>query len=1854
MGTSETAMSAYYEEEEEEEDELCEFEPLPALLEDEENVSLADVLSLRDSCLSEPEVWAVCLECVLALQSIDHSPLFHMLCITPDTLAFNAHGNVCFMEQLSDDPEGSFMPPEFDRTGNTFEGHIYSLGSTLAAALDFVIEPELEPDLGLEVRRLLDQMQQKNPLDRPSVQDIATLAAGHLERSSSMSVCRKLSAIGRRVLSIESLGAFHDDLPDSWAAHERGQMVRWAAVNGLRDPEDSGPAAGKRALRSRDASPCTDAAAGGAEEPSRREAAPFEPCLNSRSQDSSPVRRALGRAGRTRGALDRSSSVPDSNNPPTPPPLHVCMNAPLADLTEIGAEESSVDGVARNGGLHNGVRDLAARHHDPDTGVCSASGEHAGTWQVSPSSLLGHCELGPEVSARDGVTNHKDCPVSQGDEAPRSNGVHRPSNHMTKSMLCLNEETQDEWISLRELLSHYCRPLSVNELWALCYTCLSTLQTYIDFPAYLCLDSLYIGCEGEVLFLSPKNTGPCDPFYLAPEYQEHGIVTEKACIYGVAAILWATAKFGLSPNQKLAMPRKLKRLLLEMAKRIPIERPSIIVAKKCCRDYLSHQGVSAEVVWAKLIHRARQAHHRDCDTENSLDNMKMEEESSQIKLGFVPCAGENGLSPVQGPVPHRYHDSHLPEAFTSPATHFTPIILTRDGATEGEGGAWDSVEEGSWCEKESPGGEQEVLLNIDDSLVKGAKTREDEPQHTITQGTGASWDCSSTSSSGETLVNSLSPPSTTHVHTHQETSSPPLQSGPTSSCPSSNQHTGSFGSFLLRQDPRTGLLTLFPVQISVPAPIPGLDLGLGLGLDMGLASPFSTSLPGQERQAAGQNGSLRTAAVPTSPGGHVNRAPPAPSPLPGGSRGNQGPAQAGHLGTEGGTEKGTEAGKEVGTPRVSSQAPLAQSPRMHPCLQAVIILVREEFAFQGYLENGVEDRAMGEYIFSLRNLQYETFCSAVSEKYPDLYWDEKLLDALYHVINKAETTLSPRDPSCMQSSSTRPPSNGQQRAARSAGRERRPRGDVGARSRDELEPGLPEPKGGGEAPPGPLHPRAEDGPLGPGTQVCGSTEGPPAPAPKITCLSEAQNTDAPEEPRLHGRPEPIPKEMTEGGCLKTDFVECPAEGAVEASHTESPLHAGVGERCLGRGQLSLDYSEDIEDTDSLASMGGLQEEGRPLGAEGCRCVQDWALSFYGEECFKEDVLRYAKKLGQGSKAPCLEAKLQELHQQLMIETRNLKKTRNFYNKLLHQERRNKGSDAKIMILKIKVQLEEMKTKVDFLDSVRKYLEVLCMDQWGLEVALLRSLAVSGTTPLELHPSEDPSILTFQPGSGRGRGSPGGTASLQAGTPLGLMSYLYARNAPLEGYIQQFLYTYRYFCTPEDFLRFLKDRFISVAGDSQAPSAERSKVLHRTLDLLQAWLENSRQVDFPPKSSLYQTLEEFLISQVIPVEGRGEALLTLLQSPPRKRRSHMVSRCCGSPISIQEEDDTQTVHSIEDSGRKSFQWRTSRVVEPQSAQPKEKPFSIAAALPRPCYSSLLDELSGPSLRTEDRYPFYQSEHRAQHAANQLTLLQQEIFQGCHPVHFLNSRAQGVRDKAASKSLSPDLPPIEGSSLFASDTMLQDRYLPQMLKHADNVATWVSAEIVICDSLKTQASLLTKFLLMAKCSYESRDFASAIQILGGLENVIVKQLPAWRHLSAKAWQILEELRTVQVFLKSDNLCLMEGERFKRKPTIPAAHILAMHIQQLEIGAFTLANGAYKWPKLRNIAKVVSQVHAFQENVFPHAPDLELQAYLRHRIALLSHSDIALLAAENDANFHQMPAERHSKRIQDTLRRVKATFQ
>ncbi|KAJ1066967.1 hypothetical protein K5549_012326 [Capra hircus] len=314
----------------------------------------------------------------------------------------------------------------------------------------------------------------------------------------------------------------------------------------------------------------------------------------------------------------------------------------------------------------------------------------------------------------------------------------------------------------------------------------------------------------------------------------------------------------------------------------------------------------------------------------------------------------------------------------------------------------------------------------------------------------------------------------------------------------------------------------------------------------------------------------------------------------------------------------------------------------------------------------------------------------------------------------------------------------------------------------------------------------------------------------------------------------------------------------------------------------------------------------------------------------------------------------------------------------------------------------------------------------------------------------------------------------------------------------------------------------------------------------------------------------------------------------------------------------------------------------------------------------------------------------------------------PAGTCRTRACISRRASSSESLS-----AKTCSLFLPN-YVQDKYLLQLLRSADDVSTWVAAEIVTSHTSKDvgtgtlpsppsapildvflsdtnlqlsahpikgitraskcfggtwggigalrgaplQVTLLSKFLLIAKSCYERRNFATAMQILGGLEHAAVRQCAAWRILPAKIAEVMEELKAVEVsvcvFLKSDSLCLMEGRRLRAQPTLPSAHLLAMHIQQLETGGFTMTNGAHRWSKLRNIAKVASQVHAFQENPYTFAPDPKLQSQLKQRIARFSGADITVLAADSGAGPRQAASEKHSRKIQDKLRRMRATFQ
>ncbi|KAM9379789.1 kinase non-catalytic C-lobe domain-containing protein 1 [Phaethornis superciliosus] len=1906
------AEDVFYEEEEEED--CYDFEPLPTLLEDEENVSLADILSLRDSCLTEQDIWAICLECCHSLKSIAHSAIFQTLCITPDTLAFNTNGNVCFMEQLSDDPEGAFVPPEFDITGNTFEAHIYSLGATLKEAIEYIIEPETESEFGQDLHTLLEQMQEDNPENRPDIESILSLCDEKLKIASSSNICRSLSAVGRRVLSIESFGASQDACDSMW----KGRMCQRSLGSKIYANEKNSRAGDLSAVEDTTATCHKDSSVvtmvTGRESGLKEMKIDLDSEKTQHSQLATQATKCkeedkhavytdsfasvaldirscgfdLERDGIfKKGSLRKIKTFPklplepaDTNNFLT----SVTNSGPLARKKQLLTQDSVPLDNNNEVAFSKGNLNTFAIHSSPKI--------EPKTHQVNDHHLEAPCvctqvsglNLEEDMSLINGKkigftsSGHKEDCSDATSEMPNTPSMLKGTNqsiagakmldnymvledssetfqglnensvpHFNKMASVLtstpsgnrygsnlirspelssdvmsannNEDnlcggrgseikSNEQRISLKLLLSWYGKPLKDYELWALCHECLCTLQTCTDYPVILCLDSVLIDSHGSIFFEVPKAEESYDIFYLAPEIEEEDVDIEKVCIYGVAAVLWMAAKYSVPLSQKLVLPRKFKKLLLDMARKNPEERPSLADAIKTCNHYLLEQGINSKNTLALLNKSVFKAVEEEVISPQDhvafeFKNESHEKDPSEPSLGFVPLNSESKLVAVKGPVPCQIplncEEATLPVAFTSPATHFKPIILQQNANTTKEvhTPVSEQFKKETREEKHIDHNKSRYIL---DSKSYGTEDTDVEttpeiPECDFVLPGHTSQKSSEEHKSGHAVTSKVTLPlRSDSSHTLHKKSI--LSEVPSSSlaCPISPNFLH-INNIILKQDSEKRVLTFVPIHLAVSEQIPNKPLRSTIAYDCYHSLPvlLSNTIASYKMSMQTESDVSLCKVQNCETSGTQNKFDKSNPVIQTRCQEVECSSTVDSVFTEQ-EHTACTSGNQDNSHLFDVEVLAQQSSTSGTLLQKVVHLIQEEFAFDGYLENGVEVFDMGNFILNLKEIKFGMFSDTICEKFCDLYWDEKLLENLYQVVN-------------------------------------------------------------GERPSRLSITEADDSKHGTTFQDL----------KKSGCfLASSDQIEGEREATFDVKAEP----MLSTSSAETDFDESSAEKLKKELRLQNSIPIEKKGQCLRSSGCCIgpDFAEENTETEeeTIIKIAGNSYFVSPNLPDFHSCSPGWSSAFYGAECFDSEVHSYIKSLGKqkSSESQNLDAKKVELEQLLMMETKNYRKTIKFYQKLLQKERRSKGPETKSILSKLRGQLQEMKSKVQFLELVKKYVQIMCAEQWGVDSCVLPTVINNGRTDtVDVTCTDESSLLLYYNTEKHQCNNQNSVRVLQAGTPLGLMAYLYSRNAFLEGYVQQFLYTFRYFCTQEEFLQFLLERISStLSSASLDPSTSLSKICNRSFYILQAWIEDCYSVDFATNTDLLCTLKEFISSKVAPLNGCGEHLLSLLEDASA-RKSGSAHQCFSMDKCEDEgKKDRKALHSLckklsEDVSRKNFNWKISKGMGPIAQYQRERLNTISSVLPKPCYNGFTKGFPVSFTKADEVGPYLLIEYSVQQLCCQLTLLQQEVFHKCHPVHFLNSRALGVKDKcvAVQKAVSTEPVSVKVCNLFLSKCT-QDQYLLQLLSNADSVSTWISAEIVTCHTSKLQVNLLSKFLHIAKCCYEQRNFATAMQILAGLENLIVRQLPAWKILPAKVAEIMEELKAVEVFLKSDSLCLMEGERFKTLPTIPSAYVLAMHVQQLETGGFTMTNGAHKWTKLRNIAKVVSQVHAFQENPYTYTPDFKLQAYLRQRITHFKDADISALAADNRANFHQVPAEKHARKIQDALRRMKATFQ
>ncbi|GAB1292845.1 Kinase non-catalytic C-lobe domain-containing protein 1 [Apodemus speciosus] len=1211
MQAMDPASRGFYEEDGKDLD-FYDFEPLPTLPEDEENVSLADILSLRDRGLSEQEAWAVCLECSLSMRSVAHAAIFQTLCITPDTLAFNTSGNVCFMEQLSDDPEGAFVPPEFDLTGNTFEAHIYSLGATLKAALEYVTEPELEPKLSPDLEGLLSQMQAEDPRDRPDLESIIALCEEKMQPVSSCRLCRSLSAIGRRVLSIESFGAFQELNENTWRGRPAPRNVgpkkmpgdlstdpeALSLSKGLLQPPASRDAEQEAGQRPRAPSPKPLLSA-----PMRNGENPGQEGLANLVLDAKCPLGELDRDILRRSRLRKAQTFPrllqESTEAST---LCLSLNSSRNQLaiSEFFPQDPRKLFLEGKNGLSGFKAQSKSRlwpEQEPGVQLDKTAG--AGRNPHRSPGASGQLEAS---SPSQGPVECKPSPSPvDPEDSDREVQIPRSEEKIPEESRQLGSAATEQSLSLQDLLSKLGRPFRENTQLACAWTTCWWLRTGLcssDHPLPMVHTRVTLGGgEPERIPQDGKNNqnvvaflGAYNSLFLAPEVSEEKLVTEKASVYCVAAVLWTAAKFSVPRDHKLALPRRLKTLLLDMARRHASERPSAAEAIKVCSSYLLQRGMDSSKILAHLRASTCKVHPEEetIGLQNAFSVAELKPTMApapESNAGFLQVSNDTKLVAVPGPVPGLppccKEACELPAAFTSEATHFKPIVLAQDTGVSRDQLALSSEsnekpKQGSGQPDREGTRKQAVLELVEDTDLKLSDQLPPDPDLQ-----GATPDPAGDSVPHSSDTECSCPRSPALVTQQKGLSGTP--SSPASSLPPEHRPDG--------QGPRGTTVSPGPTSAS-----------------QGSRHPYKPP-----RGKAAVNPSS-----PRGPDGHP--------------------------------EKPRPADRKLCPSSVETSSP----PKMTACpsLQEAMRLIQEEFAFDGYMDNGLEALIMGEYIYALKDLTFATFCGAISEKFCDLYWDEQLLKNLFKVVN------GPASPS--ESSKEKPASTW-----------------------------------------------GSGGPCSP------------------TALSD------------------IDSDTLSQGNFEVGFR---SQKSIKVTREQQPEAEADGQP--GPSQESTSNA-----SDTVARL-ARSEDGGPAVSSGAadfqNCSPGWSSAFYEADCFGADVYNYVKDLERQkanghteleaqnpypdsaadpqnreatkSFAPGpsemesreLSRSSQELEQQLMIEKRNYRKTLKFYQKLLQKEKRSKGSEVRTMLSKLRGQLDEMKSKVQFLGLVKKYLQVMYAERWGLE------------------------------------------------------------------------------------------------------------------------------------------------------------------------------------------------------------------------------------------------------------------------------------------------------------------------------------------------------------------------------------------------------------------------------------------------------------------------------------------------------------------------------------------------------------
>ncbi|CAD5117608.1 DgyrCDS6364 [Dimorphilus gyrociliatus] len=253
------------------------------------------------------------------------------------------------------------------------------------------------------------------------------------------------------------------------------------------------------------------------------------------------------------------------------------------------------------------------------------------------------------------------------------------------------------------------------------------------------------------------------------------------------------------------------------------------------------------------------------------------------------------------------------------------------------------------------------------------------------------------------------------------------------------------------------------------------------------------------------------------------------------------------------------------------------------------------------------------------------------------------------------------------------------------------------------------------------------------------------------------------------------------------------------------------------------------------------------------------------------------------------------------------------------------------------------------------------------------------------------------------------------------------------------------------------------------------------------------------------------------------------------------------------------------------------------------------------------------------------------AEQLTLLEKELFDVLHPINVLNSKGQGIDITLFTKVLIDRASNVRRSlknrrteseeSLFVGTYAFDDR-LADVVQRSCDITHWAVAEILRSNSRRKN---LIQVILTAEKCWNLCNYSTCSSLIDALDMVLIRTLDCWKSLPSNIDKIVKKLNNYKLLMQTNPVPKTD------KPYLPPIAYLLIHIQKAESGNFKLANGMFKYSKLRTIADLADLVRRRGSYHTKLNSDLNLQRILRRRITQLSRADLQALAAV----AHKTPA-------------------